>query len=57
MPPVINYAAIAAIGVIGAGAAPVPVFDTPVDGLAPGAGVWCFLSTTTRWTTPGTRPG
>lgn len=31
-----NYAAIAAIGVIGAGAAPISVFDTMMRGLAPG---------------------
>ncbi|QBF31705.1 class I SAM-dependent methyltransferase [Thalassococcus sp. S3] len=31
-----DYAAIAAIGVIGAGAAPVAVFDTMMQGLAPG---------------------
>lgn len=31
-----DYAAIAAIGVIGAGAAPISVFDTLMDGLAPG---------------------
>ena len=31
-----TYAAIAAIGVIGAGAAPITVFDTLMDGLAPG---------------------
>ncbi len=31
-----DYTAIAAIGVIGAGAAPISVFDTLMDGLAPG---------------------
>ena len=31
-----KYAAIAAIGVIGAGAAPISIFDTLMDGLAPG---------------------
>lgn len=31
-----DYAAIAAIGVIGAGAAPISIFDTLMDGLAPG---------------------
>jgi len=31
-----DYAAITAIGVIGAGAAPISVFDTLMDGLAPG---------------------
>lgn len=36
-----DYAAIAAIGVIGAGAAPVSVFDTLMQGLAPG-GLFVF---------------
>lgn len=36
-----TYAAIAAIGVIGLGAAPISVFDTIMDGLAPG-GLFVF---------------
>lgn len=36
VPPEGGYAAIAAIGVIGAGAAPISVFDTLMDGLATG---------------------
>lgn len=36
-----KYAAIAAVGVIGAGAAPLPVLDTLFDALAPGA-LLCF---------------
>lgn len=38
-----DYAAIAAIGVIGSGAAPISLFDTLMDGLAPGGRfVWSF---------------